>query len=159
VPKVQPIPNAPSAGRGRRGRHVRVSTALAEINVVPLVDVMLVLLIIFMVAAPMMTQGMQVNLPQAKKSTNPPAQKTLYVTIPADFGRSNKVQIGDDAPFSADVLAERMRQALMTRDDKSVFIRTDQGVTMQQFMGVTDKLKEAGVEKVAIATRPAGTKQ
>ena len=159
MPKVQPIPNAPSAGRGRRGRNVRVSTALAEINVVPLVDVMLVLLIIFMVAAPMMTQGMQVNLPQAKKASNPTVQKPLYVTIPSDFGRTNKVQIGDEAPFNADILAERMRQALMTRDEKSVFIRTDQGVTMQQFMDVTDRLKEAGVEKVAIATRPAGTKR
>jgi biopolymer transport protein ExbD len=136
-----------------------VSTALAEINVVPLVDVMLVLLIIFMVAAPMMTQGMQVNLPQARKASNPTIQKPLYVTIPADFGRNNKVQIADEAPFSADVLAERMRQALLTRDDKSVFIRADQGVTMQQFMSVTDKLKDAGVEKVAIATRSAGSKQ
>jgi biopolymer transport protein ExbD len=159
MPKVQPIPNAPSAGRGRRGRSVRVSTALAEINVVPLVDVMLVLLIIFMVAAPMMTQGMQVNLPQAKKSSNPPVQKNLYVTIPADYGATHKVQIGDDPPFPEKVLAERMRQALLTHDDKSVFIRADQGVTMQQFLSVTDQLKEAGVEKVAIATRPAGSKQ
>jgi biopolymer transport protein TolR len=157
MPKVQPLPNAPSAGRGHRGRNVRVSTALAEINVVPLVDVMLVLLIIFMVAAPMMTQGMQVNLPQAKKAANPTVQKPLYVTIPSDFGRNNKVQIGDDAAFNADVLAERMRQALMTRDEKSVFIRSDQGVTMQQFMTVIDRLKEAGVDKVAIATRPAGS--
>jgi biopolymer transport protein ExbD len=156
MPKVQPIPNAPSAGRGRRGRSVRVSTALAEINVVPLVDVMLVLLIIFMVAAPMMTQGMQVNLPKAQKSSNPPAQN-LYLTIPADFATSHKVQIGNDAPFSADILTERMRQVLLQRTDKSVFIRPDQGVTMQQFMLVTDKLKEAGVEKVAIATRPAGS--
>jgi biopolymer transport protein TolR len=117
--------------------------------------VMLVLLIIFMVAAPMMTQGMQVNLPKAQRSTNPPTQN-LYVTIPADFGTTNKLQIGNSAPFSADVLPERMRQELQQRTDKSVFIRTDQGVTMQQFMAVTDKLKEAGVEKVAIATRPAG---
>ena len=156
MPKVQPIPNAPSAGRGRRGRSVRVSTALAEINVVPLVDVMLVLLIIFMVAAPMMTQGMQVNLPKAQRAATPPAQN-LYLTIPADFAASNKVQIGNDPPFPADILAERMRQALLQRSDKSVFIRPDQGVTMQQFMAVTDKLKEAGVEKVAIATRPAGS--
>ena len=158
MPKVQPIPNAPSAGRGRRGRSVRVQTALAEINVVPLVDVMLVLLIIFMVAAPMMTQGMQVNLPQARRAANPPVQN-LYVTIPADFGTSNKVQINDAAPFSVGVLPERMRQALMERTDKSVFIRADQGVTMQQFMSVTDKLKEAGVERVAIGTRPSGSKQ
>jgi len=155
MPKVQPIPTAPSAGRGRRGRSVRVSTALAEINVVPLVDVMLVLLIIFMVAAPMMTQGMPVNLPKAQRAANPPVQN-LYVTIPADFATANKVQINDDAPFPAAVLTERMRQALLTRTDKSVLIRSDQGVTMQQFMSVLDKLKEAGVEKVGIATRPAG---
>jgi len=155
MPKVQPIPTAPSAGRGRRGRSVRVSTALAEINVVPLVDVMLVLLIIFMVAAPMMTQGMPVNLPKAQRAANPPVQN-LYVTIPADFATANKVQINDDAPFPAAVLTERMRQALLTRSDKSVLIRSDQGVTMQQFMSVLDKLKEAGVEKVGIATRPAG---
>ena len=156
MPKVQPIPSAPSAGRGRRGRSVRVSTALAEINVVPLVDVMLVLLIIFMVAAPMMTQGMPVNLPKAAKATNvstPP----LSVTIPADFGTTNRVQI-DNSSLSADILAERVRQALLERQDKSVFIRADQGVTMQQFMSVTDKLKEAGVEKIAISTRQPGKK-
>ena len=62
MPKIQPIPEAES-GRGRRGR--RVSTSLAEINVVPLVDVMLVLLIIFMVAAPMLQRGVEVNLPVA----------------------------------------------------------------------------------------------
>jgi len=157
MPKVQPIPTAPSAGRGRRGRSVRVQTALAEINVVPLVDVMLVLLIIFMVAAPMMTQGMPVNLPKAQRATNPPVQN-LYVTIPSDFAKTNKVQINDDAPFPASILAERMRQALLERTDKSVFIRSDQGVTMQQFMSVLDELKEAGVEKVGIATRPAGKK-
>jgi biopolymer transport protein TolR len=155
MPKVQPIPNAPSAGRGRRGRSVRVSTALAEINVVPLVDVMLVLLIIFMVAAPMMTQGMQVNLPQARRAANPPVQN-VYLTIPADFGKSNKVQINDDAPFPADVLVERMRQALIERTDKSVFVRADGTVTVQQLMTVTDLLKEAGVEKIGMATRPAG---
>jgi len=155
MPKVQPIPNAPSAGRGRRGRTVRVQTALAEINVVPLVDVMLVLLIIFMVAAPMMTQGMQVNLPKASRAATPPPQN-LYVTIPADFGATGKVQIGDGASFSVKNLAERMRQELLTRTDKSVFIRADQAITIQQFMTVTDKLREAGVEKVAMATRPAG---
>jgi len=155
MPKLQPIPNAPSAGRGRRGRSVRVTTALAEINVVPLVDVMLVLLIIFMVTAPMMTQGMAVNLPTARKSQNVNAAP-LTVTIPADFGKTNRVQINDSA-FNADILTERMKQEMLTRDDKSVFIRADQGVTMQQFMSITDKLKDAGVEKVAISTRQPGS--
>ena len=72
-------------GRLARGE-ARVSTSLAEINVVPLVDVMLVLLIIFMVTAPMMQQGLQVNLPQARRAT-PVTAQPIYVTVPADFGR------------------------------------------------------------------------
>jgi len=138
--------------RGRRGRGARVSTSLAEINVVPLVDVMLVLLIIFMVAAPMMTQGMQVNLPQARRA-NPVTAQPIYVTIPSNFGQTNTVQINKD-PVRMEILQERMKQTLMGQEDKSVFVRADAGVTMQQFMSVTDKLKDAGVEKVAISTRP-----
>ena len=152
MPKVQQNGGSGST-RGRRGRGARVSTSLAEINVVPLVDVMLVLLIIFMVAAPMMTQGMQVNLPQARRA-NPVTAQPIYVTIPANFGQTNTVQINNDA-VRMDILQERMKQTLMGQDDKSVFVRADAGVTMQQFMSVTDKLKDAGVEKVAISTRPA----
>src|SRR5436305_15270707 len=113
MPKVQPIPNAPSAGRGRRGRSVRVSTALAEINVVPLVDVMLVLLIIFMVAAPMMTQGMAVNLPQARKA-NPLTAQPIYITVPVSYARDRVVQIGNDK-IRVDILPEQVRQALLER--------------------------------------------
>ena len=152
MPKVQQNGGSGST-RGRRGRGARVSTSLAEINVVPLVDVMLVLLIIFMVAAPMMTQGMQVNLPQARRA-NPVTAQPIYVTIPANFGQTNTVQINNDA-VRMDILQERMKQTLMGQDDKSVFVRADAGVTMQQFMSVTDKLRDAGVEKVAISTRPA----
>ncbi len=150
MPKVQPIPSG--SGRGRRARGARVSTSLAEINVVPLVDVMLVLLIIFMVAAPMMTQGMAVNLPQARKAV-PVTAEQIYVTIPADFGQTHTGQLGND-PVRLDILQERMRQVLLSHTDKSVFVRPDGAVTMQQFATVTDKLKEAGVEKVAISTRP-----
>jgi biopolymer transport protein ExbD len=149
MPKVQ---QHGGAGHGRRARGARVSSSLAEINVVPLVDVMLVLLIIFMVAAPMMTQGLQVNLPQARRS-NPVTAQPIYVTIPSNFGQTNSVQINND-PVRLEILQERMKQTLMDQDDKSVFVRADAGVTMQQFMTVTDKLKDAGVEKVAISTRP-----
>jgi biopolymer transport protein TolR len=151
MPKVTPNGGSGST-RGRRGRGARVATSLAEINVVPLVDVMLVLLIIFMVAAPMMTQGMQVNLPQAKRA-NPVTAQPIYVTIPANFGQTGMVQIDKD-PVRLEILQERMKQALMERDDKSVFVRADAAVTMQQFMTVSDRLKDAGVEKVAISTRP-----
>jgi biopolymer transport protein TolR len=157
MPKVQPIPSAPSAGRGRRGRNVRVSTALAEINVVPLVDVMLVLLIIFMVAAPMMTQGMQVNLPKAANAKNVSA-KPIYVTVPASFEKDRRVQIGDDT-ISVDVLEERVRQALLDSTDKSLFVRGDGDVAFKHIVYVFDRLKSAGIEKVGVITVPAGSKK
>ena len=102
------------AGRGRRGRGARVATSLAEINVVPLVDVMLVLLVIFMVTAPMMQQGFNVNLPQARR-TDPINAQPVYVTIPADFPQRRFVQIGEE-PVRLEVLAERVRQTLLPRD-------------------------------------------
>ena len=151
MPKVQQNGGGGS-GRGRRARGMRVSTTLAEINVVPLVDVMLVLLIIFMVAAPMMTQGMAVNLPQARRAS-PVTARPIYVTIPSNFGQTKIVQINNDE-IRLEILQERMKQALLEQTEKSVFVRADAGVTMQQFMSVTDKLKDAGVEKVAISTRP-----
>jgi biopolymer transport protein ExbD len=151
VPKVQPIPSGGS-GRGRRGRASRVSTSLAEINVVPLVDVMLVLLIIFMVAAPMMTQGMQVNLPQARHATAITAQP-IYVTIPLAFGANQMVQIDKDT-IHLTALGERIKQAMLERTDKSVFVRADGGVTVQQWISVTDKLRDAGVQNIALSTQP-----
>jgi biopolymer transport protein TolR len=139
---------------GRRGRSARVSTTLAEINVVPLVDVMLVLLIIFMVTAPMMQQGLQVNLPQSRRST-PVAAQPVYVTVSADFSRTRTVQLDKDS-VKIEFLQERVRQAILARDDKSVFIRADGAATVQDIATVTDKLKEAGVEKVGLMTKPVG---
>ena len=155
MPKVQPIPSA-GGGRGRRGRSARVSTSLAEINVVPLVDVMLVLLIIFMVAAPMMTQGMPVNLPQAKKAPPITAQQ-VYVTVPASFARDQVVQLDKDA-VPLRILPERVRQIMLERTDKSVFVRADGSVSYKDLVTVMDRLKEAGIEKVGLVTRPEGTR-
>ena len=155
MPKVQPIPSA-SSGRGRRGRSARVSTSLAEINVVPLVDVMLVLLIIFMVAAPMMTQGMPVNLPQAKRATTVTGQE-VYVTVPASFAKDRAVQIGNDQ-IPVDILPERMRQKMLDRTDRSVFVRADGTVAYKDLVYVMDRLKDAGIEKVGLVTRPEGSR-
>ena len=129
-----------------------MSTTLAEINVVPLVDVMLVLLIIFMVTAPMMQQGLQVNLPQARRATPVNAQP-IYVTVPADFGRRRTVQLDKD-DVKIDFLSERVRQAVLPREDKSVFIRADAAATVQDIATVMDKLKEGGIEKVGWMTKP-----
>ena len=149
MPKLAPSSGAVS---GRSGRARRVATSLAEINVVPLVDVMLVLLIIFMVTAPMMQQGLQVNLPQVRRAT-PVTAQPIYVTVPADFGRTRMVQLDKD-DVKIDFLQERLRQAILTRDDKSVFIRADGAASVQDLATVMDKLKEGGVEKVGWMTKP-----
>jgi biopolymer transport protein TolR len=149
MPKVHA---SSTGGGGRRGRSHRVSTSLSEINVVPLVDVMLVLLIIFMVTAPMMQQGLQVNLPKSGRS-DPLLSQPVYVSIPSTFGRTRRLQINQDE-IGIDALSERVKQALATRDDKSVFLRMDETVTAQDIISVTDRLKEAGVEKVGFMTQP-----
>ena len=154
MPKVHA---SSTGGGGRRGRSARVSTSLSEINVVPLVDVMLVLLVIFMVTAPMMTQGMQVNLPKARRA-DPVSAQPIYVTIPANFAQSRRLQIGNDE-IGIEALTERARQAIATRDDKSLFLRADGAVTVQDVMSVTDRLKDAGVEKVGFVTQPVTSRR
>ena len=151
MPKVQSFDHE-KGGHSRRAR--RTTTALAEINVVPLVDVMLVLLIIFMVTAPMMQQGLQVNLPQARRAT-PVTATPVYVTVPADFGRTKTVQLDKDS-VKIDFLHERVRQAILPREDKSVFIRADAAATVQDIATVMVELKEGGVEKVGWMTKPVG---
>jgi biopolymer transport protein TolR len=141
-----------SGGGNRRSRGPRVSSSLSEINVVPLVDVMLVLLIIFMVTAPMMQQGMAVNLPQARRA-DPITAQPVYVTIPATFSTTKRLLLDKDE-IGIDALGERIKQALLTRDDKSVFLRMDATVTAQDFTTVIDRLKEAGVQKVGYTTQP-----
>src|SRR4029078_6841370 len=97
MPKVH---DTAGSNGSRRGRSARVTTTLSEINVVPLVDVMLVLLIIFMLTPPMMQQGLQVNLPQARRAT-PVSAQPVYVTVPADFAKKRMVQLDkDDAPIA-----------------------------------------------------------
>src|SRR5687767_3262890 len=105
MPKLQVSTSSSSSRRGRRGP--RVSTSLAEINVVPLVDVMLVLLIIFMVTAPMMQQGFAVNLPQSTRS-GALESAPLYVTVPSDIGSTGRVRFGEKGEeVRMTLLAER----------------------------------------------------
>src|SRR6195256_6994024 len=108
MPKV--ITSAPNAG-GRHQRGRRVSPTLSEINVIPLVDVMLVLLIIFMVAAPMLQRGVEVNLPVASRSQEI-ASDRIFVNVPLSFREDRRGFIGQD-PVRGVVLAERLRQLML----------------------------------------------
>ena len=148
MPKIQAQPDA-NTGR-RRGR--RVTSSLSEINIIPLVDVMLVLLIIFMVAAPMMQKGLEVNLPVARRADKLTQADPMYITVPLSYRKDRRVQI-DNEFLSIDVLTERMRQAMTNREDKQVFLRGDGAVQYQDVMDVFGRLKEAGVQKVGVVVQ------
>ena len=148
MPKVQAIE---TGGGGGRGRTRRASSSLSEINVVPLVDVMLVLLIIFMVTAPMMQRGLDVNLPTSRRAQEINDQR-IYVSVPLSYRKDRVVMIGEDrVPFA--VLAERCRQAMRWKTDKQAFLQIDSGLGVQDLIDVMDKMKEGGVDKVGIVAK------
>ena len=147
MPKVLP---ASSSSAGPRARGRRVSTTLAEINVIPLVDVMLVLLIIFMVAAPMLQRGVEVALPQASRS-DPVASERLFIDVPLSYRKDRRVYLLKE-PIQIDVLAERVRQRLVNRSDKQVFVRSDNKLDVQALIDVLDALKAGGVQTAGIVT-------
>ena len=154
MPKIMAQADA-NTGR-RRGR--RVTTSLSEINVIPLVDVMLVLLIIFMVAAPMMQKGVEVNLPVSRRADKMTQADPLYVTVPATYRDDRKVFINEDAVPVA-VLAERMCQAMQGRTDQGVYLRGDGSVQLNELMDVFGRLKEAGIVKVGIVAQERRAQQ
>ena len=149
MPTIQQQATHSGTGRGGRQRK-RVGTALSEINVVPLVDVMLVLLIIFMVAAPMMQRGLDVSLPESRRSDQISSER-IFVTIPVSFRTDQLLQV-DDESVRFDVLQELMRQTLETQAGRDVFVRGDGGITYQELIQVMDELKAGGVESVGLIT-------
>ena len=153
MPKV--MSSAPNAG-GRHQRGRRVAPTLSEINVVPMVDVMLVLLIIFMVAAPMLQRGVEVNLPVAGRSTEISSER-VFLDVPKSFSDDRRVFI-DKEPIRIDILAERIRQLMLTRTDKTVYLRGDSGITYQELMDVIDGLKDGGIQNIGMITELPGTR-
>ena len=148
MPKIAAELQDTGAPRHRRGR--RITSSLSEINVVPLVDVMLVLLIIFMVTAPMMQRGIDVRLPVARRA-QAITDDRIFVTVPISYRTDHRVMLGDEA-ISVDVLDERVRQAMLARTDKDVFLRGDGGIQLQELVSIMDKLKDGGVQNVAVVS-------
>jgi biopolymer transport protein TolR len=124
---------------------------MGDINVTPLVDVMLVLLIIFMVATPMLHQGIQVALPRAEAKNLPfKAQDPLVVSV----NRDGDVYIRDAQVPLAD-LADRLKQELAGREDDTVFLKGDREVPYGRVIEVLDRLHRSGIVHVGmVAERP-----
>ena len=139
-----------SAG-GRRNRAPRYAP-MAEINVTPFVDVMLVLLIIFMVAAPLLTAGVPLDLPQAKGKQLESKQEPIVVSVT----KSGQIFLGqeDKTPLPPDVLAEKLKAMAKTRagDDEPIFVRGDKTVEYGHVARVMARIREAGFRKISLVT-------
>ncbi|WP_303722664.1 protein TolR [Malonomonas rubra] len=133
---------------GNQARRQRSN--LSQINVTPFVDVMLVLLIIFMVTAPMLEQGVQVDLPEVAESPGLPAQQEpLVVTME----RNGKISIGKTEIKTISKLSPVLQQALKGKPDREVFLEADQKVPYGRVVEVMAAVKRAGVEKLGMVTR------
>jgi len=122
---------------------------MAEINVTPLVDVMLVLLIIFMVTAPMLTQGVDVNLPQADARALHGEEERLVITVDAN----SRIYVGRQ-PVEFNRLGGTLRAILERRADRQVFFRADRAVSYGFVVKVIAEVRNAGVEKLGMVTEP-----
>ncbi len=125
------------------------SATISQINVTPLVDVMLVLLVIFMVTAPIIQQGVQVNLPQTQAGAIPGKEEQLVVSI----NRNGRVFLNDTGMTPAE-LGQKLRAIRGIKADKEVYLRADQDVRYGVVMRVVAEIKQAGIEKVGMVTRP-----
>jgi biopolymer transport protein TolR len=126
-------------------------TTISQINVTPLVDVMLVLLVIFMVTAPIIQQGVQVNLPQAKAGAIEGTEELLVVTI----AKNGKIYLNDNE-MSLDELGKKLEAIRKLKADKQVYLRADQDVRYGVVMRTIAQIKQSGIEKLGMVTRPTG---
>ena len=141
-----------SGGGGRRGRRRGSSTAMSEINVTPFVDVMLVLLIIFMVAAPMLTVGVPIELPRSAAGALPAEQQEpLTVTLRADGGLA--LQTTEIAP---DELIPRLQAIAAERSGDRIFLRADGAIAYARVVEVMGALNAAGFSNIGLVTETGG---
>ncbi|HCX14376.1 MAG TPA: protein TolR [Rhodospirillaceae bacterium] len=139
---------ASSNNSDRRGR--RSFAPMAEINVTPMVDVMLVLLIIFIITAPLLATGVNVNLPQTQAKPLPQDNEPYQVTVEKD----GTLTIGSENKVSFDELGAKLLAALEGNRDIRVYVRGDEEVPYGYMMKVIGEITGAGVNQVAFVTQP-----
>lgn len=135
------------AGDGERSR--RIGSSLSEINVVPLVDVVLVLLLIFMLTAPMMYRGIDVNLPRT--TSKPTAvEERMVLTLTRD-----QVIYLNDRPVPLAGLDAQIRNTMKNRGDKTLYLKADQSLSYGFVVETMDRVRRAGVERLGMVTEPS----
>ena len=127
----------------------RNGATIAQINVTPLVDVMLVLLVIFMVTAPIIQQGVQVNLPAARSNAIPGTEEHLVVTV----AKNGRIYLNDNVMTSGE-LGSKLRAIVKSQPNKQVYLRADQEVRYGLVMQTIAEIKQAGIERLGMVTRP-----
>lgn len=123
---------------------------MAEINVIPLVDVVLVLLVIFMVTAPMLYRGMDINLPKSATNTIKPEMRAV-LTIEKD----QRLYLDKD-PIGVAQLEQKLKILKHEHSDVSLYLRADRDVPYGIVVQVMDGVKKAGIEKIGMVTEPVG---
>lgn len=126
----------------------RTQTSLSEINITPLVDVVLVLLIIFMVTAPVLQSGIEVAVPKTR-TVKEITEERLVISI----DKKQRVYLGND-PININDIAAQIRQRIRDPQRQSIFIRADQDVPFGAFATVMDSVKQSGISNVSIVTQP-----
>jgi len=125
------------------------SGAISQINVTPLVDVMLVLLIIFMVTAPILQQGVSIDLPKVAAGPLAGVEEQLVVNV----AKGGQVYLNDTA-LTAEQLREKLRAIVAARPDRQLYVRADQSVPYGQVMQVMGAVRDAGLVRVGLVTEP-----
>lgn len=125
---------------------------LAEINIIPLVDIMLVLLIVFMVAAPMMKEGIDIDLPEVSAGAVESKSDDFILSIDAD----GRIYINEDPKekFSIVSIEEKLKELFDEKEQKAVYLKADKGVRYGYVIEVMSACQRAGVEKIGIMTVP-----
>lgn len=132
--------------------HGAGQTALAEINIVPLVDIMLVLLIIFMVTAPLLQQGIDIDLPEVNASAVSAAKEDFILSIDND----GKIFLGDDKKtvYTLQTLEDKLKAIFENKEKKEIYLRADRDIQYGYVVQVMALSQKAGIERVGMITAP-----